>query len=1360
MLSAAITKQQRRSFYSFVLLLSWVTVSFLTSESFGDSSDSIKKRIRINKKSYLRRSTQDGGEEYNLEKIEVLSVKRRNLIQDIKRFIRESRAEDQKAELNLRLGGLYMEDYHSGLAKAQLSYDKLAKEYEKDKQGKRAPKFDNSEALSSLDKARAIYRDLIQRYPNHSRRDEMLYFLAVASLDRGKSQEGMGYLERLIKETPNSKFANDALIQLGDHYFDLSKFARAESFYDQLIQKKHRPLLPYAVYKKGWCAYNGQRPQIALNHFKWALENETTEEGAATQVKVKSEILRDITLPFVDLRRVEESIAFFRTYGDPYFRNGIETMAQLYFEAGQYAHAITLYDLLLKEDPNHSKNPSYEVAIVDSLKLKNEPAASVQRLFSRLPNYMENSNWYEINAANPQVIAAATKYFEETARKYAFEYHAEGQKTKNEALYNVAKQLYTKYIEFFPRTTEAAQVRFYLAEILYQQELFEAASEQYWAVYKNSAAGKLRPEAIRYALASLDKQLNRDRKKAGLNEINAKTTSKLKAKNEDNLEEVPYSAVENRFLEISTEYLDKFSKAKDAADVLYTQAYLQYTHHDLAKSYQSFWSLIQNYPSHETAYPSANLILDILNRRKDYPKLIAACQNFLKTRELSKPTFRTEVADVLRRSELKRIQQLEEKGEFKLAADSYMDYTNAYGQQDETLFEKALYNASVNYSKAEKYLSAVETQEKFLRRFPQSPLRENMVLGVAKTYETLAHFEKAGNFFELFATQYPRNPQSKNALRISGLYYWGSGNPKKAEATMVQYLNQFPSEKVVERDLIDVYESTNQTDKLLSYYLKARAGKGVSFSDYLNYSLKIAELVGKKNGGRLPIKIMDEAMKIASKYGKDILRTPKGVEAVSKLMFWSTNQHEDQFAKLRLQLPQRQLEINLQRKLALLKELEKEYLKIVSFGSSEWGLGAIYKTASIYRTMAEEILGAPVPNELSAEDLERYRSEIEKQMVRPFKEKALALVVQCLDKAQEFNLLSAWTARCYSLASQLQPERYPSVRTFYLPAAHFAVMEPSEKSKIEMGSMKHYAYPFSSAGFFQPSTDRQIASAQFIDLPSLYDGGQSLSALSVPNPISYRLLNEERKEILKGAAEREKPADVRKGTSFAFLHFLRLISPQRALPLLMEAIQRDPNNASLHNLLGLTYFELGNTTAAKVTWLSMIARGVKKAAVWNNLGVVAYLEGKESAALDYFWEASEAEASKEASANLGFIALKYRNGFEAKKHFEKALSQEDDDVTSRVGLAVAQLQNREIDSAKDGLVEMAKKFKSDPYARLSLGYLLLDIDKDNESTQQVLNEYIESRNVSNDIQFRQAIQEARHATSKEGSGSDSLPGID
>ena len=804
-------------------------------------------------------------------------------------------------------------------------------------------------------------------------------------------------------------------------------------------------------------------------------------------------------------------------------------------------------------------------------------------------------------------------------------------------------------------------------------------------------------------------------------------------------------------MEIADEYLEKYPKAKDSGDVLYEESYLLYTHHDLPRAFKGFWTLVQKYPRHETAIPSAYLILDVLNRRKDYPKLIASCQKFLVTPEFTNPAFKTDVADILRKSELKRIQLIEAKGDFKEAADNYIEYTKAYGGQDEVLFEKALYNASVDYSKANLLLPATETQEKFLRRFPKSPLRENMLLQVAKAYETLASFEKAASYFEMYTIQYPRSAQTKNALRLAGLYYWGSGNGGKGESIMQQFTRQYPADsKMVERDLVDLYEGQGAGEKQIAYYLGARAMRGLSLSQYLVYTMKIAEISAKKSGKMSP-RILDEGFKVAQKYGKEIAQTPKGVEAMSKLYFWYANQRENVFYSLKLGLPQSQLEANLSRKMNLIKEIEREYQKVAGLGSPEWGIGAIYKTAAAYRHLAQTIQAAPIPAELSAEQIDEYRKELTKRMVKPFNEKAKGLAASCLDKAQEFNVMSSWTARCYGLAGELEPERYPLARTLYLPSVRTALTLPAKTDKIEIGNVKLYSYPFFSSALFD--SERAVATANN-DLPQIYDDGDgSESRTLIPTAISYRVLSDERKKILKSALNAEKPDDVRKPGSFAYLNLLRVNNPAQAVPQILRAIIRDPGDGALHNLLGLAYLESGNGPAAKVSWLSMIAQGSKSGAVWNNLGVIANLEGNESQAIEYFQEAVKAESQREALVNLGFISLKYRNGFEAKKLFEKARGSDADDVSARVGLYVAQLQNRELDSAKEGLIETAKKYKSDPYARLSMGYLLLDVEKEYEIAKKTLSEYIDQQSLESDVQFRKALQEATSRTaSAEGAG--------
>lgn len=1324
-------KSQRKRFT--LTVASLAVLAIVTTAMAAPGYMSLKNRIKIRKKSYVIHNQMEESEDYTLEKIEVLSKKRRGLILDIRKFLREANDRDQKSELNLRLGSLYLEDYYSNLATAQQLYEQETKELtERGKKAKK-PILDNSAAMASLNKARVIYKDLLHRYPNHHRRDEILFSLGVCSLDKGSDQEGMTYFKTLTDQYPKSKYVNDASVQLADHHFDRNQFSRAESYYDRIIATKNHPLIGYAKYKKAWCAYNAGRVRQSLEQFKWVITSE--EHTTGSPLKIRTEALKDITLPFVDLKLLAESVNFFRNTGNPHFRGALETMALLYVEAADHDRAISLWETLLTHDPNHAKNPLYDINIIDALILKGQPNKAVSRLFSRLVNYHENSGWYEINASHPKIISESSEKFEELARRLAFGFHAEAQKTKNNVTYELARQLYSQYLEFFPRTSHSTQLRFFLAEILYRQKSYSKAGENYIRVHQDTKDPALRLDAVRFALSSLDRELNSQRRKQGLGEISSKTGAKLK--DDANLQLLPYSETENRFIEIAGLYLTAYPSGKDAPDVLFEISYLQYLHHDFGTAYKNFWVFLSKYSFHPASYSSAHLVLDILNRHKDYPKLIAACRRFLETRALSRAAFRAEVGHILRHSELKRIAALEERGQYKEAGDDYMEYTKAYGPQDENLFEKALFNASINYTKADQWGLAAETQEKFLRRFPRSAFAENMLLQVAKTHELLANFERAALYYEQFSSQFPKNQQAKNALRLAGLYFWGAGQSKRAETVMRSYLNihaSDPDHMLVEKDLLELYESQGDLGKQIAFYRRARESKTLPRPQLAAMMVHLIELEFERSGKRSPA-LMDEVLKAGRvRAEKSTQATP---HAIAKVMLWAMGGKEQEFYRLSLSRATRNVASTLQRKLDLLKELEKEYRYLGTSGGGEWVLASLYKTASIYRHLAEAITQAPVPAELTAEQVELYRNEVTKTMVKPFTEKALALIVQCLDKSQELNALTVWTPRCYGVASEMDPSRYPKVRTLYLPPMRIALILPTKDAKTKRGDFEEYALPYYSTELFQ-MLDR--APAQHKPLLSLDRlSGDGFEVL----PFSYQSLSDDRKTKFTKIAADEKPTSAKLLPTFNYLNALRIVDPRSAILLIGNAIRKDPHETALHNLLALAYMEIGNYPAAKVCWLALNARGIKDASILNNLGVLALTLGKESQAIGHFQEASLGDSPKEALSNLAFISLKYRNGFEAKKYFERAMVFDKQDIALQAGFAVAMVQNRELDRARDDLTRLIRKYNGDPYARISLAYFIIDAEKELELARQILTEYMDDHALENDPTFRRALQQAK-----------------
>lgn len=1312
----------------------------------GASGFPLKERITIKKKSYWDYSKWKDSQEFSLARMETLSQKRATLIRDISSLLPKEKRRDKRIELDHRLAGLHYDDYFGRVALAYLQYEMAMAEFKKGKdKSLKPPMLDLSQATPLLDMAMDLYRDLYHRYPKDDRRDLTLYYLGTCYVDKGWLKQAMGYYGELLAKHPNSVFTNDALVQVGDYYFDRNHFRRAESFYFSVIRAKDSHLKSYAVYKSAWCAYNTGRIPLALEKLTWVIVNEDRSIQNSGH-RVKNEAIADIALLFVDLKKLSESILFFKSLGEPHQRSGLETMAALYLERGDHKRAIRLWDVLLQMDPNHVKNPTYDLNILGALNLKDEKTLFLSGLFSGLAKYWRGSVWYRANSDNEQALEETMNKFEEITRTSASRYHWIGQKASNTDFYNAAKRVYIKYLAYFPKTRHSAFLRFYLAEILYKQKAYGNAADHYLLVYKDSDKETLREKSITFALAALDQELIKQGKTNGLFKEHRYSRSTLRNNGEGFAQFIPYSKMEKKFLEVADDYLKKYEKKSNAPDVLYELAAIQYTHREFDEAFDSFSRLVKNYPLHPSYYSAAHLVLDILNRRKDYDALVMVSKDFLRLGAPSKKEFLSEVKSILRQTELKRIALIEEKSGYHEAAGRYMDYVFAYGVEDFLLMEKALYNASVNFTKANLFSDALKAQEKFLGKFPGSPFRENLLLQAAKNYETVANLKKAADYFEQYSKEFATRSQAKNARRLAALYHWGSGNPGHAEAMMLEHLDDFPNDGLIEQDLVDFYESRGESRKLASYY--ERSAKSQEIAERVWRLVRIAELHAGRTG-KLSKNTMKEAWRLAN-HSKRIKESAKGRELLARMMFWSIqNRVASEFYSTPISIKGGNLEKRVQRKLVLLKNLEREFLKVISLDHGDWHVAALFETAFAYFHLSTEIANVPAPKNLPQKEQEVYRTEIARIILQPLKDKALARATQCIERGNELRVFSRWIAQCYAVAHEIDPKTFPVVRTLYLSAVQTALPLPiASESLISIGDVERGSLPhFSTALFMPPSVERNPSAYHWKEDNSFDRFHSRFSATQVvPIRYNYRLLAEKRRKMVAENLHSRK-LDGKEEPTFALLNLERFQAPELAIPKILNAIAKDPLNSALHNLLALAYLDSHQMNRAKVTYFSLIARGIQNPEILNNLGVIAQLEGRETQAIAYFEEASRLDSSREAYLNLGSIALRYRNGELAKHYFEKSLRIESNDATAEIGLAEARIQNREFDQVRECVVELSNRFSEDPYARLSVAYFLIDLEKNYELAREILSEYLKPDSVEGEPLFLRARREATELAS-------------
>jgi len=1211
------------SFYFFLLAVA----------AFSETAPT--KKIEIQKHSYLSRARAYPEAVVNEQRARFLAKNRAALIQEVKGALRYVKDPAQAEELQLRLANLYIEEF-------------------KYQNGK------GTDAKAYLQKGQGILKDLARKTPPCLRKDEVLFQLAQGYLELGQNEQAEALFSELTREFKQSPYLDEAFLQLGDAAFEKGQFSQSLSYFEKITSHSNSPLWLYAHYKSGWATYNLNQLDLTLKHFKTVIEQEGIESAPQHSLALKKEAIRDLCLPLAELKKYEEGVQFYEGQGDPFHRTGVECLASLAQERGDAVQAISLYRSLLNLDTQHRRNPSYSLSIVDIHRKQNKLVQAFSTLEESLSNYLGDSTWKEIFSSDPAFMEELKSQYESTTRQMGLESHSTAQKTKNPQLYQQARAFYDLYLKYFPHSTEAPNIYYYQAEIFYKEKNFSAATSAYTQVFNSlHASPKLKQEALDDALLAISQEVNIERKRAGLSELSEKTHEKRAARQEDTIQ--PFLEAEDTFLKLADKYVETFPKDSKTPQILFQANYLRYLHHQNKSAYTGFWQIVQNHPKHETARYASLLILDILNQKQDYTNMISACTKLRMIPELQSGKRQSEIGDILRKAELKQIASVEASGHFQEAGKLYLSYLEKYGSEDPVLAEKALYNASICFSKSSQSLDSLKIQEQFLKKYPSSTFRKDMLLQVAKSYEAMAEFGQAANYFSIFQKEYPSTPQSAEALRLSGLYFWGNGNPESAETSMLKLINSYPQlREAAEKDLLDLYSSEGWSDKQFDYLVKGRSLKGVSFSKYLDLTIQLAELQERKFN-KPATALWAEAESLVEKYRSVIQSNPQGPELVGRILLRKVAKKEMEFSSIRLQLPQSVLERSLEHKLKLLKELERDFSEISTLGGDA-GLASLHHISKDYLALSQDLDTAPIPNELSGEQIDIYRKEISNQMIGPFKEKALSFAKQCIEKGQELSLFSSWISQCRHIASQVNPEQFPKTAIFSLPPYYLAL--PSGSSILQ-------STPF----FKEALKDRAF----------------------VENDVTARLvslqpLSEYRKQKLMESTSSEQPQTQEE--YLAFFNALRISRPSDAIHKIKQHLKTKSQDPSFHQLLALAYLDNGDIERAKITWLSLLARGFKDPGVYNNLAVVEALRGNVKSALNLFSDASE-KGCHEAKINQGFIALTFGNGFLAKSLFEKTLDSSNDEL-ARMGLAISKIQNDDIENGKDELEELQKQFPNNP----------------------------------------------------------------
>ncbi|MCB9638318.1 MAG: tetratricopeptide repeat protein [Myxococcales bacterium] len=680
-----------------------------------------------------------------------------------------------------------------------------------------APKPDLTEADVYRTNAVNVYRRLLKQFPRYERADEVLYNLGFNLMDMKKTEEALSRFRQLLKDYKNSRYVPDAYTALADYYFNntrnkvqlaMENYRSAMRVTTERVKDPNLSLEDKAnlrgihlrsIYMHGWCEFNVGEYEKALQKFKkvikLSIQYAKTKES---RVILRDEALRDLVLVFARLDVAEDAYNYFKSIMGPvYAYKATRRLAGRYYNQGNYPLSIKTYRLLMGMNPEGNPDqfgpdaPIFQNEVLRSIAKIAKPKKIYKEVENLMAYFDDKNPWHKRWNGNKKVWQEANEAAEQTLLEYSTRYHQDAQKEKEnikrkELYFDFAIQLYSKYLEYYPSSESAYELRFYLAELLYRkaQKLTPKAR-------KNNPPEAARKEYARAAY-QYDQTVRRStklqgqfKKQAAFSEIlcyealAGRTGSvelkgagkKLQGltKNKDGTitwNRLTIKEWDKRLLKAYERYLTILNpKKKDDKEErlqsFFKTGAIYYSYKHYRKSMDIFSMMAKEFPTHELSRRAAFMILYSYEDLKDWPKLEQNARIFIEDPQLTKnPKFKGEMYQMVIRSAWQRIfVEQKELGELKTAW-RLVKYEDEFGKTGPWVTKKkfkmsprapnALAVAGTYFNKSKRILNAIKYRELMVSRYPETNFVNQIKFELGGHYEQIADYKKSATWYEKY----------------------------------------------------------------------------------------------------------------------------------------------------------------------------------------------------------------------------------------------------------------------------------------------------------------------------------------------------------------------------------------------------------------------------------------------------------------------------------------------------------------------------------------------------------------------------------------------------------------------------------
>lgn len=736
-------------------------------------------------------------------------------------------------KMMMRLAELYYEQAQDDFLIEMQEYDRLYSLYERGQsiQQPREPKKNISQALD-------LYVTVVEKYPHGDLVDDAVYNIGFLLEEAGFPDSSRAFYEKLVREFPQSNLMPDALMRLGEYYFNppVNNVEAAISYFNKVTAYIESPRYNEALYRLGWCYYRTNDYPRAISYFtRLADDVQRTKTWDPlqkyTNPSLVDESVEYIGLSFLDYGGSDRAAGYLQQIGGrSYGVNILRRIGDAYFsEKEDYPNALKSFKLLLQLYPDASVAPAAQNRMVQCYRRMEDQASAFMARETLFNAYHEGSDWWNKNT-DKEARKRALLYCESALRDNITVLLNRGQETNQLEFFNQAVLSSRKYLENFPTDSSAAMIHWNMAltldaKLKQAQTAFDEyikISNQYWdSRYQRNAAANavaLARDAAVGVIASAEKAAAQqeislaDLQKETRNPQGVRFREKMK------LEPRQLTAEEARLAQAYDNYIKLFPHDKETPMFLANAGALYYRRHQYKEALRYFNTLLRHFPGSEEFAQARYAIMESYFGKAD----------FRSSEIIARRIVNSDAPDEVKSKARRRMaESIYLSAELLAEEEKHLESGNEYRRvvkeaPTSSFADLALFNAGLEYDKANEFNRAIETYQYLMATQPKSGYVLDAQNNLAFDYVEVHDYRNAALTYERLSSLHTDSTKARDALFNAGLYYSRSEDWENAIKSNRTFVQRFPRDDYADDAAFDIgifYRRLNEYDKSQDAFL-------------------------------------------------------------------------------------------------------------------------------------------------------------------------------------------------------------------------------------------------------------------------------------------------------------------------------------------------------------------------------------------------------------------------------------------------------------------------------------------------------------------------------------------------------------